>query len=112
MKSVQISQLSALALADSALHIAYEWVWINSFTFDGNNLKGTPDSSSAKTQQTAQTSTGVPYCVSPTKSAGERYMVATLPITSFHIKTFGTIFSGILCLDQPTPLFELIADKS
>lgn len=37
---------------------------------------------------------------------------SNLPTTSFPIEIFGTIFSAILCLlDQPTPLFELIADQ-
>ena len=43
--------------------------------------RGCPEYNSQKTQPIAHTSTGVPYCVSPTKSSGALYhLVATYSV--------------------------------
>ena len=46
---------------------------------------GTPEYNSQKTQPIAQTSTGVPYCRSPTNNSGARYHLVATNIRYFRL---------------------------
>ncbi len=76
-------KLKLSKILPSVFLIKYNW---SRSDFPGSN--GCPEYNSQNTQPIAQTSTGGPYCVSPTSSSGARYHL----VATYSVKfSFGTL---------------------